>query len=230
MKTDNNRLKIILHDAKLICLSKFQVLKAKYGDTHPEIDAINKQMNKTISSFDNATLWAFQIPFEENDITTLIVKIDLCDTDDLSGFITSIRNLIFYLEHELLDLSQFITRSIETDTASSEISDFNLKVLDAISQNQRNIGGRKQYFKNQGIDVDNHPDFIPLSKEHEPVYTEYRKVLTANVVQSTESDVTLFKRIGDAIQQTTELTKFFDIYKLFTEVMKKKLPKDSPLA
>jgi hypothetical protein len=228
MKTDNNnRLKVILYNAKLISLSKLQKVQARYGDTHPEIDAVNKQMIKTISSFDNPTLWAYPIPFEENDITTLIVKISLCNPDNLSGFIQDMRNFIFYLEHELLDSPQPTTRSIETDTPSAETSDFNVNVLDAILKNKRYIDGRKQHFKNQGIDVDNHPDFIPLRNEHEPVYTEYRRVLKANLVQSDLIDVETFQLIGNAIQQSTLLPKFFYIYKVFTDTMKELLPKSS---
>jgi hypothetical protein len=220
MKTDNERLKVILHDAKLICMSKLQMVQGKFGATHPHVDDINKKMNKAISVFDNPVLWMRPIPFEENDMTNFVVKIDLCDPADLTLFVTEMGNFIKYLEIKVL-------KDPLANMEASDISDFNLKVLDALLQNQRNIGGRKVFFKNQGIDVDNHPQFIPLRDEQEPILVEYRRVLNKNEVQSTESDVSIFKMIGNAIQQATELTKFFDIYKMFTTAMKRKLPNGS---
>lgn len=220
MKTDNERLKVILHDAKLICMSKLQMVQVKFGATHPQVDDINKKMNKAIGFFDNSLLWMRPIPFEENDITEFVMKIDLCDPADLTLFVTEMVNFINYLEVKVL-------KGPLANMEAFDISDFNLRVLDALLQNQRNIGGRKLFFKNQGIDVDNHPQFIPLRNEQEPIITEYRRVLNENEVQSTESDVSIFKLIGNAIQQTTELTKFFDIYKMFTTAMKKKLPAGS---
>ncbi|MBK9014714.1 MAG: hypothetical protein IPM82_11900 [Saprospiraceae bacterium] len=88
-------------------------------------------------------------------------------------------------------------------------SDFNLKVLDALQQAQRNIGGRKIFFKrNQGVDLDEHPTFIPMQAEQRPVYVEYRRVLINDEVQSTESDVLIFRRICDAIKAIHGAGKF----------------------
>ncbi|HFA51142.1 MAG TPA: hypothetical protein ENJ95_19195 [Bacteroidetes bacterium] len=217
MKTDNERLKVILHDAKLICFSKFHLVQAKFGETNAEVAAIKKEMDGVIGHFDNPALWLSPIPFDEDKLTDFFIKIDGDDPADLPVFLLHMRSFIGYLDEKVL--KKPLAEMEATDT-----SHFNAKVLDALTQVQRNTGGRKVFFKNNGTDVDAHPDFIPLQEEQRPVIAEYRRVLASNEVDAVESDVLIFKRIGEAIQQAVVLAKFFALYKKFTTTMKNKLP------
>lgn len=217
MKIDNERFKVILTDAKLICLSKYNLVEAKFGADHADVAAIKTEMDTTTGHFDNPALWLSPIPFDEDAITGFIVKIDQCDPSDLPLFLTELRGFIKYLQNTVLKAP---IAAMET----TDINDFNLKVLDELLQAQRNVGGRKAYFKNQGTDLDNHPPFVVLQDEQRPILEEYRRVLRTNEVQSTESDVLIFKRIAAAIHQSTILAKFLLVYAMLTSTMKAKLP------
>lgn len=94
---------------------------------------------------------------------------------------------------------------------SNTITDFNLKVLDSLLIAQRNITGRKTFFKNQGVDLDTNSQFVPLQQAQIPVLAAYRSALNNNQVQSTESDVLIFKRIGEGIKRyrIVEIPFFF---------------------
>jgi hypothetical protein len=218
MKTDNERLKLIIHDVRLIYLSKLQLVQSVHGISNADIVALSTEMQTAINHFDNPTLWMAPIPFDDDKITSAIVAIDTCPPTDLPKFFEAVRTSIDSLKSEVITLP--VAEIVNTLT-----SDFNLKVLDALQQAQRNIGGRKIFFKrNQGVDLEKDPTFIPMQAEQRPVSTEYRRALTNNEVQSTESDVLIFRRIGDAIQQSTLLGKFFSAYQMLTNSMRSKLP------
>lgn len=221
MKTDNERFKVILTDAKLICLSKYNLVEAKFGADNAEVAAIKTEMDATVGHFDNPALWLSPIPFDEDAITGFVVKIDQCDPADLTTFLTDLRSFIKYLQDTVL-------KAPIAAMESTDITDFNLKVLDELLQAQRNIGGRKAFFKNNGTDLDAHPPFITLQDEQRPVLEEYRRVLKANEVTATESDVLIFKRIAAAIQQSTVLEKFLLVYAMLTSTMKAKIPAAPP--
>ncbi len=217
MQTDNQRFKILLHDARVICLNKLQMVQAKFGASQADLTALAKEMDTTTGHFNNPVLWMNPIPFEEAEIMDYVLKIDSSDPADLPGFLGLMRQFIAYLEDKVLKAP------LESALAIT-VSDFNLKVLDALLIAQRNIAGRKVFFRNQGTDLDTHADFIPLQQAQTSVLVSYRKALNENTVQSTESDVIIFDRIAEGIKKSDVLTKFFDFYKMLTSTMKSKLP------
>lgn len=217
MTTDNERFKTILHDARLICLNKLQQVQAQFGKEHTEVAALESEMNAVIGHFDNPALWLNPIPFDEMEITTYITQVDATNPGDLPSFKENVRNFIAYLNDQVL-------KAPISSMESNNTSDFNLKVLDALTQCQRNIGGRKVFFKNQGTDLDNDPAFQEKQNEQRPAMDRYREALKTNEVQSVESDWIIFNRISEAIRQATVLVQFFAIYDLLTKTIKSKLP------
>ncbi|NUQ25548.1 MAG: hypothetical protein HUU34_16500 [Saprospiraceae bacterium] len=217
MTTDNERFKVILHDARLISLSKFQMVEAKFGATNADLIALGKEIDTSVGLFNDPAVWASPIPFEEDQIAAFMVEIDQCDPGDLPGYLKLMRRFLAYLKDNVLKASSEERKSVS-------ISDFNLKVLDALLTTQRNITGRKMFFKNQGIDLDTNAQFIPMQKAQAEVLSVYRNALNNNTVQSTEMDAVLFKRIGDFIKQATLLPNFLNFYGMFTTSMKNKIP------
>lgn len=217
MSTTNQRLKVLLHDAKLICLSKYQVLQTNVGDSDTELVAIKKEMDSCFIRFDNPAIWAQTIVFDEQDVTGFLLDIEGLGNADVDSFSSRIRSFITFLDEDVLK-----TALVESQNRTP--SDFNRQVLDQLLQTQRKIQGRKTFFKNQGTDVDTHPDFIPLEQEQQVAIEAYREALKQNLVASTESDVRIFKIIGESIQMATELVKFFVAYMRFTNTMERKLP------
>lgn len=219
MVTDNERFKVILHDARLISLGKLQMVRSKIGTSQPDLAAIEQDLEGTANRFNDPVLWMNPIPFEEDEITGFILRIDQCNPADLQGFIELLRGLLAYLKDNVLKNSMAVLEL-------SPMTTFNLKVLDALLMTQRNISGRKVFFKNHGIDLDTDPQFLSMQQEQMPILAEYRKVLTQNQVQSTEMDVIVFNRIAVSIKGATVLQKFLAFYGMFTSSMKSKLPKE----
>ena len=220
METNNERLKLILHDAKLICLSKFQIVQSVHGTSNSELKKLKKEMDTAIQRYDNPTLWLYPIPFDEVATTLHVVQIDSCPTNNLETYAQVVRDFIQFLIKIVADIPV-------AEASMSETSDFNLKVLNVLTQVQRNVGGRKVYFKNnQNVDLDKDPKFVPMQEEQRPIQTDYRKALTENAVAATESDVLIFNRISENIRQSTVLDKFFMLYQMHTDTMKAKLPAD----
>lgn len=217
MTTDNERFKVILHDARLISLSKFQMVEAKFGATNADLIALGKEIDTSVGLFNDPAVWVSPIPFEEEEITTYLVKIDASDPNDLPQYLKLMRDFLAYLKNKVLKASSDVRKSVS-------ISDFNLKVLDALNVAQRNVVGRKQFFKNKGIDLDAKPQFITLQKAQSETLSAYRSVLNNNQVQSTELDVMLFKRIGEGIKQATQVQPFMNFYGMLTTSMKSKIP------
>ncbi|MBL7794816.1 MAG: hypothetical protein JNK77_20940 [Saprospiraceae bacterium] len=217
MTTDNERFKVILHDARLISLSKFQMVEAKFGATNADLIALSKEIDTSVGLFNDPAVWVSPIPFEEEEITTYLVKIDASDPNDLPQYLKLMRDFLAYLKNKVLKASSDVRKSVS-------ISDFNLKVLDALNIAQRNVVGRKQFFKNKGIDLDAKPQFITLQKAQSETLSAYRSVLNNNQVQSTELDVMLFKRIGEGIKQATQVQPFMNFYGMLTTSMKSKIP------
>lgn len=217
MTTDNERFKVILHDARLISLSKFQMVEAKFGATNADLIALGKEIDTSVGLFNDPAVWVSPIPFEEDQITTFMIEIDQCDPNDLPNFLKLMRSFLTYLKDKVMKASR-------EERRTNAITDFNLKVLDSLLIAQRNITGRKTFFKNQGVDLDTNSQFVPLQQAQIPVLAAYRSALNNNQVQSTESDVLIFKRIGEGIKQSTVLSKFLSFYGMLTNTMKSKLP------
>ncbi|MBL7827366.1 MAG: hypothetical protein JNJ57_12085 [Saprospiraceae bacterium] len=224
MKTDNERLKVILHNARLVCISKFQMVQSNFGAANADLIGINQKMDDIMGKFNNPSFWATPIPFEETDITQRMLMVDICPPNDLPGFKKGMNDFVDYLDKKILN-GAAATGNLET-----LISDANLKVLNALTACQRNVAGRKIFFRNQGVDLDKTPDFLNRQQKQTPVMAEYRRVLNENEVQATDSDEIVFKAIADGIKSSTVLVQFYQFYDMLTATMKSKLPPGNPLA
>lgn len=217
MKTDNKRFQEILHQARLTCLGKFQMVQAKAGVNNADLITLKKEMDETTARFDNPAIWTVQIPFDEDKILNFVLAIDSVNPADLAQFLTDMRSLMTYLNDEVVTVS--------TEAANRALpSGMNQQVLNSITVAQRNITGRKTFFKNRGTDLDTDATFIPLQETQRTVMASYRKALNGNTVESTERDVNIFNMIGGSIATATELTAFFNRYKALTKAMNDRLP------
>lgn len=220
MTTDNERFKVILHDARLISLSKFQMVEAKFGATNADLIALGKEIDTSVGLFNDPAVWVSPIPFEEEKITQYMIEIDAADPGDLNKFLKLMRDFMAYLKDEVLKASRIERKSVS-------VSDFNQKVLNAIRIAHQNIDGRKAFFKNRGIDLSTNPQFITLQKDQQETWATYRNALVNNIVQSKETDVLIFKTIGGSIKQSTQVANFLNYYAKLTETMKKKIPQQA---
>ncbi|MCB0631105.1 MAG: hypothetical protein R2824_05210 [Saprospiraceae bacterium] len=217
MAETNQRLKAILQDARVICLSKYQVLEERLGIDDPDVIKIKQDLDTGFEHFNEPSIWMRTIHFQENEVMTFFLKIDGDDGSDVQRFHDTI--------HEFFDYLKERTEEPQSkDLELGQTTDFNLQVLDVLRQNQHKIRGRKQFFKNQGTDLDQHANFLKLQQHQDEVQGKYRQALETNAVLSKETDKLIFRNIGEAIQQADELDPFLFIYTTFTAAMKNKLP------
>ncbi|MEO1258631.1 MAG: hypothetical protein AAFZ15_07530 [Bacteroidota bacterium] len=217
MKTNNERFKVILTNAKLISLSKFKLVKAANGATNPEIAALTKEIDTVLAHFDNPEIWTHPLDFDEAKIAGFVSDIDGVDPKNLTKFASDVRSFITYLDGEVLKVPL-------ANAETTDITDFNAKVLNALSQTQQKIGGRKKFFKNNGIDLDSNPAFQTLSQQQNTALTTYRQALRDNKVSSKQTDVLVFQMLGNSIQVATELAPFLGLFEKLTTTIQGKLP------
>lgn len=68
MTTDNERFKVILHDARLIRpKNKVQMAQAIFGATNADLIALGKEIDTSVGLFNDPAVWVSPIPFEEDD-------------------------------------------------------------------------------------------------------------------------------------------------------------------
>lgn len=217
MPTNNERLQAILHDARLVYLSKFRMAQNLPSASNSDLNSIAQKMDVLLSYFDNPLYWLHPIPFDEPKLLALIVSIDVCDPADVAQFLASVNAFGDYLE-------AYVFNSAARETENVRLDALNLLVHDALKQYIRNVGGRRQYFSNQGIDLNQHSEFIVLQESQRKVMREYTEALASGRVKATEEDTRLFDRIASAIRQAEDLDSFLKIYALLTRSMNIKLP------
>lgn len=216
MKPNNDRLKAILHDVKVVYKSKFLLVHEKNSLNLPRLEATAEKLEAVFLHFENPGLWMRSIAFSEEKILDFMLRIDTCDPEHADQFLLHSDQFIDYLENEIL---RFVT------PPSGIIPDrFNQGVIEALRGAHQSISGRKVFFRNRNIDLDRSPEFLLLEADHLPKVTAYQQLLSQNVISATESDVMLFRRFEPAIKQAVELKVFLGIYGLLTLAIQKKLP------
>ncbi|MCP3931407.1 MAG: hypothetical protein GY705_20165 [Bacteroidetes bacterium] len=221
MPNTNASLKEIIEDARLICKNKLLLIQTKFGGDHPEVSATQEEQTAVFSHFDNPEFWTVSIEMDEAILKEHIEKVDAISPDGLEDYLNCIENLLDLLEEGIVEV-------VEEQLNAGIISDFNLKVLNALRKTRQIIGGRKRYFKNQGIDLGDDPDFQEMVSQQDKAIREYRKLLRSNAIVSKETDVNIVNRFGSEIRKATVLRLFFALYKALTRIIKRKLRTSPP--
>ena len=119
MPADNDRLKEIIQDARLICLHKITLLQVQIGSDNPDVQTVQKEQELLFGQFDNADFWIEPIEFDEPSLLELIDQVDLAGPDELDGCFEAIHTLFSSLKEDILS-------SEESDPDSPVISKFNI--------------------------------------------------------------------------------------------------------
>ncbi len=215
---NNDQFKTVLHDAKLICRSKFNAVKAIFGEDNTEVVTIQNELKAVYRQFDNPEVWSQSLTFDHTKIMNLILKVGVADPNDLPNFIKVTTDLLNLLKEEVLKEP---LEKIEEMLPS----DWNLKTLDALRLTHQRIAGRERYFNNHGQDLSQNAGFVEIDEKHDLASAEYRMLLNTNGVQSNQTDVILITRFGEMIKQTTAVPAFLGLYKGFSNYVISKIPK-----
>jgi hypothetical protein len=225
MPSDNQRLKVLLQDARIICTNKFRSIQAVHGVENTELAQLKLQLETVIQRFDDPALWANPVPFDESTISIQMLKIDICDTSHIRQFADLASTLVSTFEAFFTPPTLLNPLAMSAPISVARTSDMNIRVLNELNICQRNVGERKKFFRReQNLELDSDPRFVPKQKEQRKVQSTYRQALTDNQVLATDSDLAVFERISTTIGQSIDLENFFAIYEMHTETMRSKVP------
>lgn len=214
---NNDQFKTVLHDAKLICRTKFNAVKAIHGENNTEVTSIHNELKAVYRQFDNPDVWSQVLSFDHSKIMNLILKVGVADPNDLPNFIKVTTDLLNLLKDEVL-------KEPLEKISQMQPSDWNLKTLDALRLTHQRIAGRERYFKNHGQDLSQNAEFVAIDEAHTVRAAEYRMLLNTNGVQSNQTDVILITRFGEMIKQSTAVPTFLGLYKGLSDFVKTKIP------
>lgn len=215
---NNDQFKTVLHDAKLICRTKFEAVKAIFGADNTEVVSIQNELKSVYRQFDDPAVWSQVLAFDHTKIMNLILKVGVADPNDLPNFIKVTKELLTLLKEEVLkDPLEKIKKM--------QPSDWNLKTLDALRLAHQRVAGRERYFKNHGQDLSLNPEFVEIDTKHNVAAAEYRMLLNSNGVQSNQTDVVLITRFGEMIKQSTLVPVFIGLYRGLSNYVQSKIPK-----
>ena len=219
METDNEKnFKDILTHARRVSFEKFKDVQKNSGASNPEVLAIKQEMDTVLARFDNPEIWAHPIEFDAAKIMGFVTEIDGDDPSDLTKFAADIRSFIAYLEENVL-------KNALSKVASEDNSNFNDKVLNALTLTRQSIGRKKKAFKGQGRDLDAVPKFQKMEKEQVTALAAYRIELRNNDnLKSKQTDVDTFLLTDKLIKATTNVIAFLDLFNQFTATVKSKTP------
>ncbi len=215
---NNDQFKSVLHDAKLICRTKFNAVKVIHGENNTEVVNIQNELKSVYRQFDDPAVWSQVLAFDHTKIMNLILKVGIADPNDLPNFIKVTTDLLNLLKNEVLQ------GPLEKISQMAP-SDWNLKTLDALRLTNQRIAGRERYFKNHGQDLSQNAEFRQIDETYDVRAAEYRMLLNSNGVQSNQTDVILITRFGEMMKQSTAVPVFLGLYKGLSDYVNSKIPR-----
>lgn len=250
MPLNNLGLKLTLHDIKLICRHKFFLAQTIHGFNHPQIESAILDVKTTFRAFDHSEIWLQPIHYDALRLMEVMIQLDRVPVFDLEAFIDAVDDLIMMLQNEILSPPEAAAaepepepeiaadRSTEMEETSAEsaeesaeiiISDFNLKVLNQLMLNQRNIRNKERVFKRKGEDLSQDTAYQATKKDCRAQIRVYRNCLKTNAVDSAATDIIIFEEIGRAVKNVLTVALFQQVVKKYSEVVHSKLPvEDDP--
>ena len=218
---NNERLKVIIHDAKLICRTKFKKVEEKFGADNTDVLAIKQEIKHHFAHFDNPDFWLNDISFNEQMLWHHILKINIADPADMSNFLTVTRAFLTFLNEDVIKKPAEALTNIVT-------SDFNLRTINALNKSNLKINGRKTFFKNQGKDLSQNTEFVTLETKHKNCHDNYKKCLKKNTIEAKQTDIIIINRFGEAISKIVTVPIFINFYKSFYKFVDGKIPVTVP--
>jgi hypothetical protein len=198
---DNQQLKILLHDAESVCNQKLFDVIDRFGDAHPDVIVIHQDLNRVFGTFRRLEIWAFPIEYDEQNLVKLTLRVDDVNPESSFDFFDAANKLIAALKEDII---QEALDNLDT----IDLSEFNLRALDALSFVRKKIAERKRFFKRQGIDLKNDSDFKEKDNLRISLMREYRAMLRLDEIQATDRDINRMKKIGSGMQGSTGIDKF----------------------
>jgi hypothetical protein len=208
---NNDPFKTVLHDAKLICRSKFNDVKAKFGENNAEVVGIQNKLKAVYGQFDNPDVWSQVLAYDHSKIMSLVLKVGIADPSDLPNFIKVTTDLLTLLTEDVL-------KGPLEKVKKMQASDWNQKTLDALRLAHQRVAGREKYFKNRnGLGPDS--GFKKLDDSHNLEAAKYRVLLNTPPYKSTQSDNVLIKNYGEMIKKSVDEFLFIEYYRDFTDLI-----------
>jgi len=223
MPETNSRLKAIVHDAKLACRDKLKEASETLDDGENQIVPLIDNVKMVFRKFDDAELWIKPLPFDEPLLLEQTINISEAPADDLNQLTETLDAFLKAFDEVTLTIA---TRGL----ADTETSFWNARVLNALRKTRVSIDAKIEWFIANGHDPHQEAGFPELADEQQELIKSYRKALIEDEVEAKKTDVIVIDKFGEVFSIVEELEKFIELYQAYNEVIKKRLPEDSPEA
>jgi hypothetical protein len=206
----NNALQALLFNARLICLVKFKAVESKLTASNPSVQKLHKEYYSLFAHFSNPKFWSQDITLIPGKLSPLILEVDAADPAATTDYLVKAQKLYDFLKKDLL-------KSAIAGVGSTSTSTWNLKMLNALRIVLQQEDGREAFFKKQGTNLDQHQEYQEMKSRHLQLMATYSELLTSNAVTATEKKVENVKKRGNNIEQSTQLSVYFDHYQKLSE-------------
>jgi hypothetical protein len=217
MQTSNDDLKVLLHDAKLACRSKFIQLVQHTGNVSPKLEEILRLIKGTFKEFDRSNLWQEPIEYDEFLLIEHTLTLNETPGDDIVEFEKVVKAFLTFLRDDILKepLSRLNNVSAQA---------WNDRVLSALVNTRRRIGIKKAVFKRKGINLNNDPRFRETAKKQNSLTRKYIDALNNNTVDSTEKDKKILDGYSNLFNTVATVKRFKALFDRFTKYLEGKVP------
>lgn len=217
MQTSNDHLKVLLHDAKLACRSKFIQLVQHAGSVTPKLEEILRLIKGTFREFDRSNLWLEPIEYDEFLLVEHTLTLNEIPGDDVVAFEKAVKEFLTFLRDDILKepLSRLNNISAEA---------WNDRVLSALVNTRRRIGIKKAAFKRKGVNLNDDPVFRKIARKQNSLTRKYIDALNRNTVSSTEKDKKILNGYSNLFNTVTTVKRFKALFDRFTKYLEGKVP------
>ena len=219
MLTDNNLLKVLIHDAKLACRSKFIQVVKKTGSVTPKLEDILRSIKGTFKEFDRPNLWLHPIPFDDFLLIEHTLTINEVADDDIDEFDGVVMDFLQFLRNDILHEP---LSNLDNNAAAP----WNDRVFNALVAVRRRIGQKKAAFRKAGINHDQDANFRELSKKQNQLTRKYSDALNNNDIVYTEKDKKILDGYDRLFKSITieQVKRFKQLFARFTNHLETKVP------
>ncbi len=211
---NNDTLKALLHNARLIYQVKAVHILSDLSGPNPTVNTVNDQMNTFFGHLSNPKLWSEPITFDRGKISQEILNISSVKSDQVDLYLQNTRSFLETMEDQVL-------KAALQRVATTPTQPMNLRTIDALNQTTRTLEGRLDHFANAGNDLRRDPTFSPLASRQASLLSTYTELLTNNAIESTQSKVNTVNQWKTMFGNMTDTTLFLRLYPKYNDFLAK---------
>ncbi len=210
---NNENIKALLFNARLICLAKAQAVEAKLSGPNPEVQVLNTRLHTFFGHLSNPKFWSQPIDADLGKLSQEVLDISSVDPTSVPQYLTAVRKFLQNLEDTVLQSALRLVASTTTET-------WNLRMLNVLRKIQQTMIERKGFFKNKGEDLNQNSQFQSMETTYRTLVSSYRELLTNNGVSSDQAKVNNMKARGTNLSNAVQSSIYLRLYQKLSDIIK----------